>query len=94
MLGNKEMKLVIFILKAIFWIALAILPLVIDYVITAFMVNDCMVGSPCLTQAMPLIIDIGLITLTMRIFLWPICIWFLGGQWIFSKIMKSKMETR
>ncbi len=80
-------------LRLTFWIALASLPIVTDLVVTEFMVTDCSPGSDCLVQAMPLIVNIGIITIFERIFLWPICIWFLGGEWVFKKLRGNYGDT-
>lgn len=91
-------KSVVLTLRVVFWLAVASLPVAIDHVVTLFIVNRCMPGSECLTHAMPLIVDIGLIAWFARVLLWPLCVWFLGGRWLFTKYQirlrdKAKLET-
>ena len=80
-------------LKVVFWLAVASIPLAIDYVVTGFMVNGCMPGSECLRYSMPLIADIGLVGWAARALLWPLCVWFLGGRWLFHNI-QARLQAR
>ena len=86
-------KTVVIVLRVVFWIALASLPVVTDSVVTEFMVTKCAPDSECLTQAMPLIVNIGIITLIERIVLWPVCLWFVGGRWFFYKLRSKKKAS-
>lgn len=83
------MIVLIDIVKKLFWIALAALPEITDYLVTMFIVNSCMPGTECLNHAMPLIVDVGIITLVEMLLVWPDSLWFLGGRWVYSKSRSS-----
>lgn len=74
------------ILRLMFWMAVASIPLAIDYEVRDFMVNQCMPGSQCLAMVAPLIVQIGLIGWATRVLLWPIAAWHLGGSWIWRRL--------
>ena len=81
------MKTTLVAVRSLFWLVLALLPLAIDREVTSFMVNDgCMPGSQCLSHAMPLIVQIELISLVARVIIWPVAIWHLGGKWLLLKL--------
>jgi hypothetical protein len=86
-------KSVVLTLRTIFWLAVGGLPIAIDHVVTAFMLNGCMPGSQCLTHAMPLIVDIGLVGWFARALLWPLAAWFLGGRWLFMYYQTRSRRT-
>lgn len=83
------MKPIFILFKVVLWLAVAYLPLALNYEITDFMVNTCKVGSECLNHAMPLIVQIGMVGLAARILLWPLATWHLGGRWLWLRLRSS-----
>jgi len=84
------MKMTIAAVRALFWIALALLSIALDREVTRFMLeHNCMPGSQCLIQAMPLIAQIGIISMVARVIIWPAALWYLGGRWLWQKINGS-----
>jgi len=77
-------------LNAMFWLAVACIPLAIHHEVVSFMVNNCMPGSECLNQAMPLIVQIGLVSWAARILLWPLAAWNLGGRWLWLRFRSGR----
>jgi hypothetical protein len=84
------MKRVFLVVQVVFWLAVAYLPLALDREVASFMVNGCMPGSGCLNQAMPLIVQIGLVGWAARILLWPLVIWHLGGGWLWRRFRSHR----
>jgi hypothetical protein len=78
-------RFVFLVLRVLFWVAIACIPLATDRAVTDFMTSRCMPGSECLKQAMPLIVSVGLINWGAYALLWPLSAWFLGGRWLLSR---------
>ena len=79
------------ILKIVFWLSVAYIPMALDYETTEFMANQCMVGSECLKLTMPLIVQIGIVGWGARALLWPLAAWHLGGAWLCQKYIYSRL---
>lgn len=85
-LDHRLTKAAALALRALFFIAVAAIPVAINQVTTDFMIEGCMPGTQCLTEAMPLIVNIGLVKWAAYLLLWPLSAWFLGGRWVISRI--------
>jgi hypothetical protein len=80
------------VFQVIFWLSVAFIPLVLDRVVTDFVVAKCMPGSECLSHVMPLLVNIGLISLVARLLLWPLVIWNLVGAWLWRRWRTHKIQ--
>ncbi|SRR6266513_2474038 len=88
------MKHALLVLRMIFWLAVAYIPLAIDREIANYMVNrGCMPGTECLTQVMPLIVQVGLVGWAARLLLWPLAAWHLGGAWLWGHFRSRRPDA-
>ena len=86
--NHRLVKATALALRVFFFIAIAAIPVAIDHVTTNFMINGCMPGTQCLTEAMPLIVNVGMVNWAAYLLLWPLSAWFLGGRWLISRIAR------
>jgi len=89
---RRRVKHLLFVLEAVFWLAVAYIPLALEREVTDFMINrNCMPGSECLKAAMPLIVQVGLVDWAARILLWPLAAWNLGGRWLWQRLREWRL---
>ena len=91
---SPVVRAVVLLLRVLLWLTVAGIPVAIDHVITAFMVERCLPGSDCLKNAMPLIVNVGVVNLCAYALLWPLSAWFLGGRWIVVRCLKKVRPVR
>lgn len=84
------MKVLILLLRVIFFAAIAGIPVATDRAITDFMLAGCMPGSTCLSQVMPLVVNIGIVNWVAYALLWPLAAWFLGGRWLITRLLEIR----
>ena len=91
---SPALRALVLLLGVLLWLAVAGIPVAIDHVITAFMVERCLPGSDCLWNAMPLIVNVNIVNWCAYALLWPLSAWFLGGRWIVVRCLKKVKSVR
>jgi hypothetical protein len=83
-------KVFTLLLRVVFFAAIAAIPVATDRIVADFMLANCMPGSGCIKQVMPLVVNIGIVTWAAYALLWPLAAWFLGGKWLVMRLMASR----
>jgi len=88
--GRPWVKIFGLLFRVIFFAAIAGIPVATDRAITDFMLAGCMPGSKCISQVMPLVVNIGIVNWAAYALLWPLAVWFLGGRWLVTRLWASR----
>jgi len=88
------MRYVTSILRAVYWVAVAVLPLFLHRAALEAMTDGgCGVGSECFHWSEPLMAQVGLVGIAARTLLWPLAAWNLGGRWLWKRWRAPRHAT-
>jgi len=73
--------------RALYWLALALVPFAPSYFTTvALERSGCSYGSSCFEHAIPVVSEMGVVFGILALLLWPLCVWQLGGRWVWRRV--------
>jgi hypothetical protein len=71
----------------LYWLALAALPFLPMYLALWMMSRThCEISTQCFADAIPVASEMGVALAILAIFLWPFCLWNLGGRWLWRRL--------
>jgi len=74
----------------IYWLVIACLPFLPIYLHSRVQERvNCGLADGCLAHAMPFIAEMGIACALLGLFLWPLSVWHLGGQWLWKRTRKT-----
>ena len=77
------MKRLRIVLTTAYWLVVAALPFLPIYLDLQLEERiDCTLANGCLQHAIPFISEMGVSCALSALILWPLCVWNLGGRWL------------
>lgn len=88
------MKLIASLIKWLWWLGVSYIPIAIHNLERQFMASiGCPLSGDCYVPGSEILIDFDILVIGLALYLWPICIWFLGGRYVFGRI-RSLVQKR
>jgi hypothetical protein len=73
-------------LERLYWVAVAAVPFVPWYMLQGLQDRlGCLPGSPCFDFGLPFYAEGAVAGIYTGILLWPMCIWHLGGRYLWRR---------
>lgn len=79
-----------FILSKSYWLLVAGVPLYPHFVLGELQERlACAYGTPCFEHGLPYYVEGSVAGIYTGLVLWPVCIWKLGGEFIWNRLRKN-----
>jgi hypothetical protein len=84
------MKKCIFgMIRSLWWLLVAHLPVSIHQLSRSYAKQiGCPSAGDCYVPGSELLLDFDLLVMGSALLLWPVCLWFLGGGWLWRKLFR------
>jgi hypothetical protein len=87
-----EKGLIVF--SKLYWLLVAAVPFYPAYELFALQESlSCAYGTPCFEHGLPFQVQGSTAGMYTGLVLWPLCIWKLGGEYIWNLFRKKSNET-
>lgn len=85
------MKTAHLVLSRLYWLVVATLPFLPWYMLNAISERlACEYGTPCFEHGLPYLVEGSVAGLSIGIVLWPMCVWQLGGWYLWSRLRNGR----
>jgi hypothetical protein len=82
-------------LKIAYWLLVALIPFLPIYLNDRVQERvNCSLANGCLQRAMPFIAEMGIACAIAGFILWPMCLWQLGGRWLWGRVLDMRRRQR
>ena len=82
------MKLIVSVIKWLWWLGLSYIPIALHTLERQFMDSiACPPAGDCYVPGSEILLDFDIFVIGLAVYLWPICIWLLGGRYVLGGIL-------
>ena len=77
------------LITKLWWIALALIPFIFwQRIGSLYKEIGCIPNSDCYNLGTIAASQLEILVIGLTFLVWPICIWYLGGKWLFERLFK------